>query len=205
MVTRKAEKGKTSSVKADMYYQTTGDLVTHFVSPVEYILINNSKGDLKMYDPKKNTVLQQSNLMYSTQSTHFYYFLQNRQSDMGLKAIGFKLNDTKMEKGLLVTEWLPPMDAVASLSKVKLVHEGQEPIFMSYIGTNGKPVKNIYYYKYQQLGSVNFPTAVTSINYFTKGDSTIEKTTYSDFKLNEAANSSYFTFKVPANAKALKK
>jgi outer membrane lipoprotein-sorting protein len=203
MVTRTAQKGQTGTIMADVYYLASGKMVTHFFDPKEYFVINNAKGEMSVYDPKKNTAMQQQNIMYSTETSQLYFFLQNKKSDLGLKSMGFSVTDTRFEQDLMITHWSPPLQAAKLLREVELVHKGPNPIYMKYVDKEGKNAKKIYYYNYTTLNGVDFPMAITQID-FVASDSIITKTTYSDIKVNEAAEHPLFNYSIPANARTLK-
>ena len=152
----------------------------------------------------KNTVLQQQNATYSTETTQFFYFLHNRKADLGLSSMGFSLSQTKFEDGLMISTWKSPTPMAKSIKRVELVHKGQNPIFMKYIDPSERTIKKVYYYEYTKLGSVDFPQTITQIDYVTARDSIITKTAYGALKINEQVTSTLLDFVIPANAKILK-
>lgn len=203
MITKAAQKGTTTTIKADVYYQSSGKMLTHFFDPIELFVLNNDKGEVSMYDPKKNTAKQQQNYMYSTETSQLYYFLQNKKGDLGLKAMGFSVNNTKFEEDLMITRWLPPASMMNLIKEVELVHRGQNPIYMKYVGKDGKNAKKVYYYNYANVSGIDFPQAITQIDFVNK-DSVVTKTTYTDIKVNESADHPLFNYSIPATAKLLK-
>lgn len=200
MVTKAAQKGKTTTLKADIFYQSSGKMITHFFDPVELFMINNEKGEISIYDPRKNTARQQQNYMFSTETSQLYYFLQNKKGDLGLKLMGFTVNSTRFEEDLMITKWLPPATMMKMIKEVELVHRGQNPIYMKYVGIDGKNAKKVYYYNYANLNGVDFPQAITQIDFLGK-DSVITKTSYTDIKVNESANDAFFNYSIPSTAK----
>jgi outer membrane lipoprotein-sorting protein len=176
-------------------------MVTHFIYPKEYFVVANKLGETKIYDPARNTVLQYQHFLFSTQSSQFYYFFSGTIADMGLTRIGYVQDKTYNEGNLLVTEWKPKVpDKRSSIQRIKIVYEGLRPIYMNYQEGSGKVFRKVYYYNYQVLENFSFPATTTEIVY-DKGDSVVSRTNYSDFKLNGQANSAYFDFTIPANAK----
>jgi len=200
IVTRQVQKGKSITLKGDVYYQRNGNMVTHFTYPVEYIVIANRLGETKVYDPLKNTVMQYQNFLFSTQSSQFYYFLSGKISDMGLLSIGYVQDKTYNENGLLVTEWkLKTPSKKALIQRIKIVYDGERPVYMHYQDGAGKVFRKVYYYNYQPLDTYTFPATTTEIIY-EKGDSTVSRTNYTDFKLNTMAPGAWFNYTIPANA-----
>jgi hypothetical protein len=201
MVSRQVQAGKSVSLKGEIYYQRDGNMVTHFVYPKEYMIVANKFGETKIYDPEKNTVIQYQNFLFSTQSSQFYYFFTGRIADMGLGHAGFVQDKTYNEGHLLVTEWKLKMpNKKNGVQRVKVVYEGQLPVYMHYEDINRAVFRKVFYYNYQQLDVYSFPSTTTEILY-EKGDSVVSKTNYTDFKLNAEATGAYFNFKVPPNAK----
>lgn len=201
MTSRQVQQGKSVTLKGDIYYQRNGNMVTHFTYPREYMVVANRLGETKIYDPVKNTVLQYQNFLFSTESSQFYYFFTGRIADMGLTHAGYVQDKTYNEGTMLVTEWkLKTPNKKASIQRVKVVYDGQKPIYMHYQDASAKVFRKVYYYNYQMLEAYFFPTTTTEIVY-DKGDSVVSKTNYTDFKLNGQTTGAWFNFTIPANAK----
>lgn len=204
METKTAKDGYSSYIKASIYYGNDGKMISYYKYPKEYVILNNSKGEIKIYDQAKNTVLQQQNYMYSTETSQFYYFLNNKKSDLGLGEMGFTQSNVKFEEGLMITEWLPPAQMSKDLSKVELVHENGQPIYIAYYDQNNFISTKAYYYNYTSLNSIlSFPATITQIKYVTPTDSTITKITYDNFLVDKNVESSLLNFKIPNNAKSV--
>ncbi len=205
MLSRSVRNGKTLTVKAELFYQLAGGkMISHYTQPTEQYIVNTSKGEISIYNPEKNTVIQQVNYLFSTETTQFYYFLNNQKADLGLRAMGFTNRDTKFEKNLMISTWIAPLRLAKDIKQVELVHNGANPIYTKYIGSNGQLIKKVYYYNYQTINGLDFPLTVTQIDYFSAKDSVIAKTTYSDIKVNEAVSNKLADFTIPANAKIFK-
>jgi outer membrane lipoprotein-sorting protein len=202
MVTRQVQQGKSVTLKGNIYYQQNGNMVTHFIYPKEYVVIANKLGETKIYDPEKNTVMQYQNFLFSTQSSQFYYFFSGKVADMGLTEIGYVQDGTYNENGMLVTEWkLKKEDKRPLIQRIKIVYDGLQPIYMHYQDRAGTIFRKVYYYNYQRLEETIFPATTTEIVYGNKGDSTVSKTSYTDFRVNQPAAGDYFDYSIPANAK----
>jgi outer membrane lipoprotein-sorting protein len=201
MTIRQVQQGKSVTLRGSLYYQRNGNLVTHFVYPKEYMIVANRLGETKLYDPAKNTVVQYQNFLFSTQSSQFYYFFSGKVSDMGLTRIGYVQDKTYNEAGMLVTEWkLKTPDKKAAIQRIKIVYEGQRPVYMHYEEAGGRVFRKVFYYNYQMLDTYYFPATTTEILY-DKGDSVVSKTNYTDFKLNENTAAAWFNYAIPRNAK----
>lgn len=203
--TKQLENGKSITLKSQVFYQSNGDCISHFTYPVDYFVITNKLGEVKVYDPNQNSVIIQQDNMYSSKTTPFYFFLSGKSNDMGLTDLGFIPYKTYSEKNVIVTEWKkkkPSLDIPVQF--VKLVHQQQNPIYMEYKTINNKILRKVYYYKYANLNQFKFPTTITDIVYNLKNkDSVISKTAYTDIKLNTDANSAYFSYKIPTSAKKI--
>ena len=201
ILSKQVQAGKSVTIKGEVYYQQDGNMVTNFTFPRAYVVISNKLGEIKIYDPANNTVLQYQNALFSSQTSQFYYFFSGKIADMGLTDIGYVQEKTYPEKGVLVSLWkLKTPDKKNPIQRVKLVYQGQKPLYMHYEDGAGKIIRKIYYYNYTQLENTSFPFTTTEIVYG-EGDSTVTKTQFSDFKINQDATSQYFNFKIPSNAK----
>lgn len=201
VVTRQVQQGKSVTIKGDIYYQRNGNMVTHFTYPREIVILANKLGETRIYDPKQNAVLRYQNAMFSTQTTQLAYFLNGNTTDMGLTQIGYVQDKTYYVQKLLVTEWkLKAADPKAQIQRVKIVYDKMNPVYMHYAAGNGKLIRKVFYYNYQPIEGRPFPTTSTEIVYAEK-DSSVAKTTYGGFQLNGSANSPYFNYTIPANAR----
>ena len=201
MTIRQVQQGKSVTLKGSLFYRQNGNMVTHFIYPREYMIVANKLGETRLYDPVKNTVIQYQNFLFSTQSSQFYYFFSGKISDMGLTRIGYVQDKTYNEGSLLVTEWkLKAPDKKASIQRIKIVYDGQRPVYMHYQEAGGRVFRTVFYYNYQMLDAYFFPATTTEILY-DKGDSVVSKTNYTDFRLNERATGAYYNYTIPPNAK----
>lgn len=203
MLSKKTVKGKLIVTNADIFYNADGKMVTHVLRPIETVVINNNKGDLSVYNVIENSVYKEFNYMQSTETSTLYYFLKDKNNELGLRALGFTLKGSKFENGFLITTWLPSANYMKLFSSVELVYQQGKPIFTKFINNKNQVIKRSYYYNYSKIFNLNFPQTITHINYFENGDSTVEKTVFSNIKINASATSSYFNFSIPANAKII--
>lgn len=205
METRSASAGKSTRMKASLYYTAEGKMITYFTEPYEMVIVNNKKGEIIIYNPKDNTVLQQQNYMLGTETNQLYFFLENKRNDLGLAAMDYTIRNTRLEDGLKITEWSPPMNLVKELSKVELVHERGNPIFMAYHAADGKVIKKMFFYNYTKVSDyISMPAVVTQIDFKTPSDSIVTKTSYTNFLINQQVSDSKLSFQIPSNAKNLK-
>lgn len=203
MNSRQVQNGKSVSVKGRLYYQRNGNMVTRITHPQEYVVVSNKVGEVKIYSPARNTVMQYQNFLFSTQSSQFYYFFSGKSSDMGLTDIGFVPEKTYNEGNLAVIIWKPKVaDKKATIQKVKLVYQLQQPVYMHYEDGKGNIIRKVFYYNYIRLENSSFPSVTTEIVYNGKNDSTVTKTSYTDVRLNHLALTDYMDFRIPSNAKS---
>lgn len=200
---RTLKNGKMVVGEGEIFYSNNsgGEMTMHILKPLESFMQINAKGELKIYDPVKNTVLIQSNSGISSQSSFMYYFLNGSSGDMGLKAGGFNISDTKFKDGMVITTWLPPPVMVGIIGQAVLVHENYKLIYMAGFNSKSEPALKVYYSNYTKIEDLSFPLSVTEIHYTSPVDSTIEKYTYSNVKVNDKVNIEFANFKIPENAK----
>lgn len=199
--TRQLKDGKYVSVKGEVCYEGNGNMVSHYSYPKNYVLISNRTGEVKLYDPGSNTVVLSQNTLFSSQTSQFYFFFAGKSADMGLSDLGYVQETVYPEKDLLVSIWrLKKPSKKEPVQKVKLVHQYQRPVYMHYEDAAGAVIRKVYYYEYTLLDQIYFPATSTEIAYQGK-DSLVTKTAFRNFKINQQANSPYFSYKIPANAK----
>jgi hypothetical protein len=204
MESKRLYKGKLVSVKAEIYYNfEAGVMLTRYVQPSEMIFISNAKGEAKIYYPQKNSVSLKRDEILSSENNLLYYFFANKTGDMGLKDLGFKPGGTRFEENLMVVTWIPSAELAPKVNKVEVVYEQYLPIFTAYYGKNKKVSKKIFYSNYTIYEQVNLPLKITEFNYLANGDSTISRLIYSDIKVGQSANSQYFNYSIPSNARIM--
>lgn len=205
LVSKTLYKGKSISLTSEVYYRNTGaTMVTHFTSPQEKIVITNGNGEYKDYDFKNNTVTLMQGLDLSSKNSLFYSFLSGSISDMGLKGLGYRLSDTRIEQKMVITTWVPVGENSVKTKKAEIVHENYLPIFLGFYDMNDKPMHKSFYSNFQQVGSIKMPFTITEFEYVGTTDSIITKRTYSGLKTNAQVDDTYLNFKIPVNAKVIR-
>jgi hypothetical protein len=198
------QNGVTTSINAEIFYGLNGKMVTKYENPKEILVINDSDGQIIMYDKNENTVIQNINYAYSTENSNFFYFLNSDKRDMGLEKMGFLLNKTEFDENMLVTTWQAPLEMRQHFSGIKLVLENNKPIYMDYSDSKGKIIKKMFFSDFTDVKGKAFPKAITEINY-SKKDSIVSKTTFSSIVDNVPEAMNLLNFKIPENAKYIKK
>lgn len=201
VTTRQVQQGKSVTVRGEMFYQSNGNMVTHFTFPREVVILSTKLGETRIYDPRRNTVIRYQSESFSTQTTQLAFFLNGTTADMGLTQLGFVQDKTTSTGKLLITEWrLKTPNAKAPIQRVRIVYDRANPIYMHYADGAGKILRKVFYYGYQPIDGRPFPATTTEIVYQER-DSTVSKTVYSDFRLNRDATSPYFEYAIPASAR----
>lgn len=202
MESKRLLKGKVITVVGDIYYQyLNGTMSIHYTKPTDYVFLTNLKGEAKIYYPDKNEVITQQNQIFSSENDVLYEFLSNHQADMGLKELGFTMTSSKKEDKMIVTVWTPDAYNSKQVSKVELVHENYFPIYIAYFNDANRIFKKSYFSNYFTSIQTPFPTRIIDIDYLPNGDSIVNRKIYSEVRINQEANSLYFNFVIPANAK----
>jgi outer membrane lipoprotein-sorting protein len=205
LISKTLYQGKSVSLKSEVFYKSVGaTMVTHFTSPKEKIVITNGNGEYKEYDFKNNTVTLLQGIDLSSKNSLFYSFLSGSIGDMGLKSLGYKLINTKVEQKMVITTWVPEGENSVKTKKAEIVHENYLPIYLAFYDINDKPMHKSFYSNFQQVGSVKMPFTITEFEYLSPTDSVITKRIYSNLKTNALVDDNYLNYKVPANAKVIR-
>jgi outer membrane lipoprotein-sorting protein len=201
MGSQSLNRGKVVRVEADLYFQSlNGRLVTNYLVPFGQVMISNNKGELAIYNTESNSVSYRQGAEYSTESNLIHFFLQGKTQDLGLNDFGFLLTSTEFKDGLVITEWFPPASLYHLFNRIELVHQDFLPVYVAYYDAQRKLAKKVYYSGYQHLSDISLPTLITEFNYI-GNDSIINRIRFSDIRINHNAQSSWFNFEIPADAK----
>ncbi len=201
---RKADNGRISIIETNIYMDANGKMATFFSKPENIIIINDEKGKVSIYDKNNNTVVQSQSYTYSSKSNEIYYFINNKKADLGLAEIGFTIEDISYKDGLRITEWVPPLEGLEYFSKVKLVHDNENPIYMEYVDQNEMVVKKTYFYNYEKINFIELPKTITQIDFKSENDSIVSKTQFENIRFDESESEEKLNFKIPTDAKVLK-
>jgi hypothetical protein len=199
--TQQVSNGYSSELKATLFYTANGNLVSHITYPREYIMMVDNIGEMKIYDPVKNTVTLLQNFLFSTSSMQLHYFLDGLTNDLGLKQAGYNIENVKFENNLSITTWKSNNETDNNpVSEATLVKRNDTLIYMDYRNRQGMIIRKLFFYHYTSLDDVLFPRTITEILYH-GNDSTVTRTEYTSFLLNDKATGNYFNYKIPLNAK----
>jgi outer membrane lipoprotein-sorting protein len=205
LVSKNLHKGKSVTITSEVYYKISGGvMITKYKSPQKKVSITNVNGEFKEYNYKTNqvTLLQGQDL--SSKSSLFFIFLSGNMNDLALSSTGFKLNKTRVENKMVITDWVPNGEIDNGISKAELVHENYLPIFLGFYDLKNKPIHKTYYSNFQKIGQSKIPLTVTEIEYVGEKDSVITKRVYTNIKLNGEVDPSLSGFQIPAGAKIVK-
>ena len=197
-------KGKLATAEADYYFDSEkGILVMNSTSPEDHIKISNRLGEVKIYYPGENEVSLQQGEYFSSENELIYYFLTNNYFDLGLAKEGYTLSETRMDGSYQVTSWAAP-GGHPVVPKVELVFENNQPVYAAYFNAESEIIRKVYYYDYTIFGSFMMPLKVTQITYTAAGDSVIQRNTYSGVKVSSIADSQFYNFEIPEDAKVIR-
>ena len=205
IVTQTATGGQKLTTKSEAYYNSlSGKLIQNFSEPVNYIIITNSKGEGLSYFPEQNKVTGNSGELMNSEFSILGIFINKKTQDMGLSELGFGLKDVKYEGEYEVSIWETistfNTNDHAGVSKIKLVHKDFKPVFMEYFDIQNNVIKKIYYNNYTLLSSYSIPQKITEINYTSKNDSILSRTSLSNIHFIDDTHP-MLNFKVPEDAK----
>ncbi len=204
MESRQLQGGKVATVEAQLFYEAyDGKLITKFDKPDGQVMVTNRHGELTIYDEEENTVYRTQSVEYSSENNLVYYFLSGRTQDLGLREMGFSNRRTDFEDGLMITRWEPPSSLNHLFSYIELVHDDYMPVYAGYYDAGGKLVKKVYYDDYEIFSDLILPRSITEFNYLATGDSIVSRVRLSDVRMNRQAESSWFDFNVPDDARII--
>lgn len=205
LLSRTLYQGKSVSLKSEVYYKSVGaTMVTHITSPSEKLVITNGNGEYKEYDFKNNSITLMQGIDLSSKNSLFYSFLSGSISDMGLKELGYKLSNTRVDKKMVITTWVPVGENTVKTKRAEIVHENYLPIYLAFYDMNDKPMHKSFYSNFQQVGTVKMPFTITEFEYVSPTDSIITKRTYSNLKTNTQVDDKFLNFKVPTDARVIR-
>lgn len=196
---KQAASGNVATITKRVHCSNDGRVIIHFLKPEEYYVLTNSKGEMKMYMPKSNQVLLENSSDLSSQDELISIFMNGRVDDLGLAAFGYKLKETKREEGYIKKTFTAA--GKGGYPTIEVVYENFLPIYCGYLDNSGKTVRKTYFSKYAPVGRMMFPTRMTEITYTSPKDSTVARTVYSNFKVDQ--DDPMFSFEVPSDAKVV--
>ena len=201
---QKVSNGKKVVIEADVLYLIDKkEISIHYIYPEEFVFISNMLGETKIYFPKKNEVVLQTNDVLSADTDILFLFFTQNMSEMGLKNLGFELTGSENKENYHVTRWVPP-HTVKNIAEVELVFEDYTPIYTSFISHNNETLSKTYYTDYHYFNDHFIPLQVTEITYLSITDSIVSRTNYSDLKYGTQVRSDLINFVIPLDAKAVK-
>ncbi|MBN1990944.1 MAG: hypothetical protein JW783_16190 [Bacteroidales bacterium] len=204
---QKAHKGKLVNVKANVYYSIAERrMVACYTYPSNFYMLVNETGEVRAYYPETNQVILNQNDFFSANTDVFYFFIsQGTSSDVGLKSVGFDLISSRFEGNLTITRWKAPVNLQPQIVEAELVLENYVPIYLAYYNDKNEVSNKTFYSNYKTIGGVVVPTRVTEFAYVAKNDSIISRKDYTNIVMGNQVNRSFLDFKIPTNAKVVKK
>lgn len=199
------ENNKKINIEGTVYYRNKDNLlITLIEKPFKSLVKINQSGDIVVYDFEKNFIYTDNNIFTNSQQSYLWYFLTNNYSDMGLSKYGYSIKETKIDGEYLVQYWIPK--AKSSIKHVLLVfNKNQLPVYQEFISKENKIVGKIYFLNYKFDSNVTIPTKIIDVSFKTSKDSSLSIKKYSNLKLNEKVDKTYFNFKMPLNAQVIQK
>ena len=197
------ENGKYLSVSGEVYFRKSdGLLTTRLTKPFENITVVNAAGEMRIYDPRANTVVLNRSALNSTESSYFWHFLNGTHNDLGLARNGYAIKSSRIDQGMIVTTWEPSPGYSTPIASVELVHEKSLPVFLAFRNNRRQLLGKIFFSAYRKVGNLQIPGTVTEISYKGK-DSSVTSKKYSNFKMNGDVNAAFVNYRIPANAKVV--
>lgn len=190
--------GKKVTATKSLYLNPDGRLVSVTHRPHHIITLTNALGEMRIYNPKDNTVVVADNKEMASSKETVSMFASGRFVDMDLPMYGYKQTDIRQD-GALTIKTFEPQAKTQGIIKVELVFERHLPVCMIYYGPKGNAIRKVYFSRYE-LGRVPMPMRITEVEYTSPTDSLIMLSTYSNLTIGADAQSEMFDFEIPANA-----
>ena len=202
---RKLHNGKVVTHNSELLLNIdNGEMIIHYTQPQEMYIFSNKLGEMKLYYPKRNEVLRQQNMMFSSEGEAMYHFFNNQGQDLGLTESGFFIDKSELEDQYLVTDWNSPPELASQISKAKLVQEDYLPIYLAYFDAEEKVKQKLYLSEWSFESIAVYPKRMTQIDFLSNNDSIISKKIYKNLKLGKAASESFAFISIPEDAKLIK-
>lgn len=203
---QKLHNGRVISYQSELLLNiNNGEMIVHYTTPQEFYVFSNKLGEMQLYYPKRNEVIRQQNLMFSSENEAMYHFFNNQGQDLGLTESGFFIDKSEIEDQYLVTIWNAPAQLSAQVSKAKLVQEDYLPIYVAYFDAKDQVKQKLYLSEWDFESIAVYPKRMTQIDFLPNNDSIISKKVYKNLKLGQAAHESFTYTTIPENAKLIKK
>lgn len=190
--------GKKVTATKSLYLNPDGRLVSVTHRPHHIITLTNALGEMRIYNPKDNTVVVADNKEMASSKETVSMFASGRFVDMDLPMYGYKQTDIRQD-GALTIKTFEPQAKTQGIIKVELVFERHLPVCMIYYGPKGNAIRKVYFSRYE-LGRVPMPMRITEIEYTSPTDSLIMLSTYTNLVIGAEAQSEMFDFEVPTDA-----
>lgn len=191
--------GKVTTVTKRILCDRSGRLVTVSISPSKFYLIQNLKGEAKLYVPSSNEVYSMIDPMLSSDGELLYIFLSGHTDDLGLISMGYMLKSSDFDsEGYLKRTYVTKKQNAAP--QVDVVLKDYLPVYTEYKDASGNTLGKTYLSGYDLNSSFVFPSRVTEISYNReKKDSTVTRTLYTAPDLS--GTDPDFDYQVPKGAK----
>lgn len=190
--------GKKVTTEGSIYLQPDGRMTNVQQRPKYTITLTNSLGEMRIYDPKSNTVVAINDQEMASSKNTIAMFASGAYADMALSQYGYTQSGIRNEEGLLIKTFIPK--GTSTVAKVEIVFQQHLPICMLYYNAKEECMRKVYFSHYE-YGRIPMPMRVTEVEYTPKRDSLVRLSTYSNLLFGEDATSEMFEWQIPADAK----
>jgi hypothetical protein len=126
----------------------------------------------------------------------FHMALTGELNNYGLDKTGYRLENVKSDKGLILTTWSPPEAAKDYLGKILVSTKAKKLYGIVFLDINEKIIAKHFYRDYKNIDGFVFPTEVLRITYENNQES-YRLSKYSKIKINDMADEDYYNYKIP--------
>lgn len=192
--------GKKMTTESSIYLHPDGRMINVQQRPTYTITQTNSLGEMRLYNPKDNTVIVLNDREMASSRNIVAMFASGAYTDMALGQYGFTQSGTRNEEGMLIKTFEPKSMTANGAAKVEIVFRSHLPICMLYYNAKGECLRKVYFSRYE-YGRIPLPMRVTEVEYTSKSDSLVRLSTYSNLLFGEEATSEMFEWQIPSDAK----
>ena len=160
--------------------------------PIREVLVFN---DTTVYQIRNKKVFSKEKIIAPVEFSIFHLALREELKNYGLDKAGYKLDTVKLDKGLIISVWNPPVKYQKVFGNIVISTKSKQLFGIVFLNTNGDVISKHLFRAYTQIKGFSFPTQVVRIKYL-DGKEIFETTTYKKIMVNDTGNNEYFSYKL---------
>jgi hypothetical protein len=192
------------------YTDSKGNQILHM--GVAFYDLNTKKLVMKNGFPIRENLVQTDTTVYTVRNevfvgttkayalvelSIFHMALTGELNNYGLDKAGYRLENVKSDKGLIITTWQPPEEAKESLGKILVSTREKKLYTIVFLDTNEKVIAKHFYRDYRNFNGFVFPAEVLKITYKNNEEESFKLTKYDNIKVNDNTDEEYYNYQIP--------